>query len=121
MRAHLIAAFTKIEVEDRILHRNKYKYNLEEKFRSFDEKKEYKKLANKKMALEKELTKNIFDINDYLENRHLVNEIINMDQSNPMDVLKWNVKKSKIMRDIKPNIILQFNKKKKNMIKKQND
>jgi len=69
------------------------------------------------MAIEKELTKDIFNLNDYLDNRHLLNEIINMEQSNPMEVLQWNAKKVKIMKDIQPNIILQFNKKKKGIIK----
>jgi len=117
VRSHLISAFTKIEIEDRILNRNKFRYNMEEKFKNFEEKKEYKKLANQKMALEKELTKNVFDINSYLEKRNILNDMVEIDHSNPMEVLKWNSKKVKIMKDIKPNIILKFNKKKKGMIK----
>ncbi len=119
VRAHLLSAFTKIEIEDRILHRNRQKYTLDEKFRSLGEKKEYKKLATQKMAIEKELTKDVFDINNYLENRHLINEIISMDNATPMEILQWNAKKVKIMKDLKPNIILQFNKKKKGIVKKK--
>jgi len=119
VRAYLISAFTKIEIEDRILHRNKQNYNLDEKFRSLNEKKEYKKLATQKMMIEKELTKGVFDINNYLENRHLINEIISMDNAQPMEILQWNAKKIKIMKDIKPSIILEFNKKKKGIIRQK--
>ena len=71
------------------------------------------------MMIEKELTKGVFDINNYLENRHLINEIISMDNAQPMEILQWNAKKIKIMKDIKPSIILEFNKKKKGIIRQK--
>ena len=82
--------------------------------KTLDERKDYKKIANNKMIIEKELEKDNFDVKDFLDNRHMLKEILNMDSANPNEVLQWNCSKAKIMRDIHPNIILQNNNKKKN-------
>lgn len=65
------------------------------------------------MLLEKDITKNDFDKNNFIENGMLINEIKQIESKTPMETLEWNAKKVKIMKGIKPNIILDFNKKKK--------
>jgi hypothetical protein len=70
------------------------------------------------MMLEKNITKNDFDRNNYIQNGMLINEIKQIESKTPMETLEWNSKKVKIMKGIKPNIILNYNKKKK-AIRKQ--